>query len=132
MPSVSDCHHLAFLEYTSNNASEQRETLDRWTPAVPFIENRGDQQLVNFDLQVENRGKDTYNLVAIKLSVFDRADKLEEEPPALNSVGERLFRPDAAIDIFQPFHAFDAALDLSRRHMELLFMQAAGRHLLTS
>jgi hypothetical protein len=100
-------------------------------PDRPFIERRKGQQLINFDLLIKNVGTKTYNLVSIKLQVFDSGDQLELErelnengrPPALDMIGERLLQPGKVLDVFQPFYAFDAAVDVSRMHLELLFME---------
>ncbi|HEY5256347.1 MAG TPA: hypothetical protein VIJ53_16955, partial [Acidobacteriaceae bacterium] len=70
-------------------------------PDRPFVERRNGQQLINFDLFIKNVGTKTYNLVSIKLQVFDRGDHLELErelnengsPPALDMIGERLLQP---------------------------------------
>ena len=100
-------------------------------PDRPFIERRNGQQLINFDLLIKNAGTKTYNLVSIKLQVFDSGGHLELErelnengrPPALDMIGERLLHPGNVLDVFQPFYAFDAAVDVSRMHVELLFME---------
>jgi hypothetical protein len=100
-------------------------------PDRPFIERRQSQQLINFDLLIKNDGTKAYKLVSIKLQVFDSGDHLELErelnengrPPALDMIGERLLQPDKVLDIFQPFYAFDAAVDVSRMHLEFLFME---------
>ena len=100
-------------------------------PDRPYIERRYGQQLINFDLLIKNVGTKTYHLVSIRLQVFDSGDHLELErelnengrPPALDMVGERLLQPRKVLDIFQPFYAFDAAVDASRMHFELLFME---------
>lgn len=100
-------------------------------PDRPFIERREGQQLINFDLLIKNVGTKTYNLVSIKLRVFDSGDHLELErelnengrPPALDMIGEHLLQPGKVLDVFQPFYAFDAAVDVSRMHLELLFME---------
>ena len=99
-------------------------------PDQPFIERRNGQQLVNFDLLIENAGTKTYNLVSIKVQVFDKGDHLELErelnengkPPALGIIGDRLLQPGKMLDIYQPFYSFDTAVDLSRMRFELLFM----------
>lgn len=101
------------------------------SPYRPFIERRNGQQLINFDLFVKNVGTKKYNLVSIKLKVFDSDDRLElgrelnenGRPPALDMIGERLLQPGKVLDVFQPFYAFDAAVDVHRMHFELLFMK---------
>ncbi len=100
-------------------------------PDRPFIERRNDQQLINFDLLLRNAGTQTYTLVAIKLQVFDRGGHLELQrelnengkPPALDMIGERRLPPGKVLDIFQPFYTFDATVDLSRMHLQLLLME---------
>jgi Peptidase family M23 len=100
-------------------------------PAQPYIETRKKQQLLNFDLLVENRSPHLYHLVAIKLRVFDHANKLEEEreinengfPSALAAVGTISLAARSSIDLFQPFFSFDPDLELTRLHFDLFFMQ---------
>jgi len=100
-------------------------------PDRPFIERRNGQQLINFDLLIKNVGTKTYNLVSIKLRIFDSGDHLELErelnengrPPALDMIAERLLQPGKVLEVFQPFYAFDSAVDVSRMHLELLFME---------
>ena len=100
-------------------------------PEQPFVERRNSQQLINFDVLVKNVGTKTYNLVSIKLQVFDRGNHLElrrelnenGRPPALDIIGERLLQPGKVLDVFQPFYTFDAAVDVSRMHFEFLFME---------
>ena len=48
-------------------------------PDQPFIERRNGQQLINFDLLIKNGGSKTYNLVCIKVQVFDKGAHLELE-----------------------------------------------------
>jgi hypothetical protein len=38
-------------------------------------------------------------------------------------VGERRLEPGKALDVFQQFYAFDAAIDVRRMHFDLLFME---------
>src|SRR5450755_629641 len=79
-------------------------------PDRHFIERRNGQQLINFDLFIKNVGTKAYNLVSIKLQVFDSGDHLELErelnengrPPALDMIGERLLQPGKVLDVFQP------------------------------
>ncbi len=97
-------------------------------PDRPFIEKRQGQQFVNFDLLIQNQGPQTYNLVAIKLFVFDRSGQLELQrelnengkPPALDMVGERQLPPGNVIDVFQPFYAFGPEIELGRMRLECL------------
>ena len=106
-------------------------------PAQPYVETRESQQLLNFDLLVQNRSKSSYRLVAIKLRVFDRQNKLELErelnqngsPPALAAAGTLDLAAHSSIDLFQPFFSFDSHVELDRMHFDLLFMQDGHRAL---
>ncbi len=99
------------------------------SPARPFIEQRGKEQRVNFDLLVQNGSTVSYDLIAIRVSVFDRAGRLELKrelnengrPPALNVVGDRQLRPGGVIDVYQPFYEFGPEIELGRMHLECLF-----------
>jgi hypothetical protein len=99
-------------------------------PGRPFIEMRGDQQHINFDLLVRANGQKVYRLVCIRLRVYDRSGSLEVErelnengrPPALDLVGDRLLKPGNVMDIYQPFNSFGPEVDASMMRFELLFM----------
>jgi len=113
------------------NTGGQGAILVNLVPNQPFIERERGQQITNFDLLVRNTGQDKYRLVGIRLKVYDRGNWLEVEreldengtPPALAAVGQRELSPGAVIDVFQPFHTFDSAVDLDRMRFELLFMK---------
>jgi hypothetical protein len=100
-------------------------------PGRPFIEMRGDQQHINFDLLVRTGGQRVYRLVCIRLRVYDRSGGLEIEqelnengkPPALDMVGDRLLQPGSVMDIYQPFDSFGPEVDASMMRFELLFME---------
>ncbi len=100
-------------------------------PGRPFIEMRGDQQHINFDLLVRANGQKVYRLVCIRLRVYDRSGGLEIErelnengrPPALDLVGDRFLKPGSVMDIYQPFNSFGPEVDASVMRFELLFME---------
>jgi hypothetical protein len=101
-------------------------------PSIPFIESRESSQIVNADLLVHNNGQVALKLAAIRLKVFDKAGKLEiareingnGRPPALAAMGDLLLEPGKTVDLYQPFDRFDAAVDLSRLELELIFIPA--------
>ena len=105
------------------------------SPATPFIEIRAQQQIVNVDLLIRNRGAESYQLIALRLAVFDQHDRLEMEreingngtPPALAIVGDLALPAAGAIDLYQPFTTFDRSLDLSTMRFIVLFGKA-GRN----
>ena len=100
-------------------------------PGRPFIEMRGDQRHINFDLLVRDNGQKVYRLVCIRLGVYDRSGRLELErelnengkPPALDMVGDRLLKPGSVMDVYQPFNSFGPEVDASMMRFELLFME---------
>ncbi|MDQ2833038.1 MAG: M23 family metallopeptidase [Acidobacteriota bacterium] len=102
------------------------------SPITPLIEIRGQQQNVNVDLLIRNRGAESYQLIALRLAVFDQHGKLEMErelnengtPPALPIVGDLALPAAGAIDLYQPFTTFDRSLDLSTMRFTLLFGKA--------
>ena len=101
-------------------------------PARPFIEKRGDQQIVNFDLLLHNDGGRPLRLAAIHEQIFDRAGKLQAQrelngngtPSALAGLGDTVIAPGETKDIFQPFDRHDGNADLSRIHLTLIFLKA--------
>jgi Peptidase family M23 len=123
--------HAAAVRDNNAYSHERSGILIVRRPDQPFIERRNGQQLINFDLLIKNAGSKTYNLVAIKVQVFDQGGHLEVErelnengkPPALNMVGERLLQLGKVVDVYQPFYSFDTAVDVSRMHFDLLFME---------
>jgi hypothetical protein len=101
-------------------------------PSTPFIERRDSTQFVNADIVVHNDGQVALKLAAIRLKVFDKAEKLEiareingnGKPAALASMGDLELKPGKTIDLYQPFDRFGADVDLSRLDLELIFIRA--------
>jgi Peptidase family M23 len=100
-------------------------------PLRPFIEKRGDQQIVNFDLLLHNDGQKPLRLAAIHEQVFDKSGKLEAQrelngngkPSALAGLGDTVIAPGETRDIFQPFERYDGGADLNRIHLTLIFLR---------
>jgi hypothetical protein len=104
-------------------------------PERPFIERRGSEQRLNFDLIVDNDGGAALRLVAVRLTVFDDANRVvlareiseNGHPPAIELVGRRTLPPGETLDIFNPFFAFDGDVPLHRLRYELSFMRGDRR-----
>lgn len=102
-------------------------------PRQPFIEKRGDQQIVNFDLLLHNDGQRPLRLAAIHEQLFDKSGKLEAQrelngngkPSALAGLGDTVIAPGETKDIFQPFDRYSGGTDLSRVHLTLIFLNPA-------
>ncbi len=101
-------------------------------PARPYIEQRGDSRSVNADLIVHNDGAMALKLAVIREQLFDAHGKLELErevnangnPPALAAMGDPVVPAHGIADFYQPFDRYDAALDLSRIRLTLVFLEA--------
>jgi hypothetical protein len=114
-----------------SNAAESSPLNISLSPFSPYIEIRNGRKTVNFDLIVQNRSAITYQLVCIRLKIYDRNGRLEIEkelnengnPPALEVIGPRLLVPGGILDIYQPFYSFEPEIDLHRMQFELLFMR---------
>lgn len=119
----------SFLMGGSAAGREDLRVISR--PVRPFVELRDGQQMVNFDLLVENSGVDTYRMVGIKLAVFDQNGRLElarevnenGNPPSIAVIGDRVLPAKRVIDVYQPFYRFDANAELYRLKYQLLFMR---------
>jgi hypothetical protein len=48
-------------------------------PARPFVEQRGEDQVLNFDLLLRNDGQQPLRLAAIREQIFDRSDRLQTQ-----------------------------------------------------
>lgn len=99
-------------------------------PVRPFIELRGNLQLVNFDLMLHNGGQKPLRLVAIHEQLFDKEGRLESQrelnangrPSALAGLGDTAIAPGETKDIFQPFDHYQNSIALSRIHLVLVFL----------
>jgi Peptidase family M23 len=100
-------------------------------PLQPFIETRGETQIVNFDLLLHNDGQKPLRLAAIHEQLFDKSGRLEAQrelngngkPSALAGLGDTVINPGETKDIFQPFDRYDGSADLSRIHLTLVFLK---------
>jgi Peptidase family M23 len=100
-------------------------------PGRPFIERRGTEQRLNFDLIVDNDGPAPLRLVAVRVTLFDRADRVvlakeiaeNGHPPAIELLGPRALPPGGTLDLFNPFFSFEGDVPLHRLRYELSFMR---------
>jgi Peptidase family M23 len=99
-------------------------------PSVPYIEVRGSERILNFDLMLHNTGDVPLRLVAIRQAVYDARGGLEHEreinangsPSALSGLGDLVVQPGAYKDVFQPFERYGPEVELSRVHFTLVFL----------
>jgi peptidase M23-like protein len=100
-------------------------------PGRPFVEHRGAQQLLNFDLVLDNVGSVPLHLIAVRLAIFDEqakvimAKELDEngQPAGITTIARRDLPVGAAIDVFNPFYYFGPEVKLYRLHYEFFFVR---------
>lgn len=103
-------------------------------PNPPIIEVRGADEYLNFDMTLRNRGHLTLRLSKIQLSVFDGQGRLVRRTalntdafaPSIAVIGDRLLRPGATLDVFNPFAQFDGAVPLDRLEYSFCFLRENG------
>lgn len=91
-------------------------------PATPFIERRGGEQLLNFDLSVTNRSSSTLRLAEIEMSIFDSSGILVMRKavnsnglsPGIAVVASPLLPPGQVTDIFNPFYSIPSDVPIGR------------------
>jgi hypothetical protein len=98
-------------------------------PKEAWIETRGRERRVNFDLLLHNGGIQPLRISKIEVSVYDSGGALafrrylDENgvPCGICTLPERVVRARESLDVFNPFHTFPAQMPLNRLHYELLF-----------
>lgn len=98
-------------------------------PKQPYIERRGPEQLVNFDLLLKNRGPIPLRINKIQVSVYDSAGVLafrryldeNGRPSGISAVPDRIVPSGGELDVFNPFYFFNEEMPLARLHYEVLF-----------
>jgi hypothetical protein len=91
-------------------------------PATPLIEIRDGRQLLNFDLAVTNRGKNTLRLSEIEMTVFNAAGEFvirqtvnsDGLSPGVDIVSKPLLAPGETVDVFNPFYSLGADVPISK------------------
>ncbi|RYY64296.1 MAG: M23 family metallopeptidase [Chitinophagaceae bacterium] len=103
-------------------------------PVPAYIERDAKRQVLNLDLLVQNRYRDTLTLVALKLRVRDRAGRPVLERfldgnglhPSIQTIPDRVVPPGADALFFNPFHQFEPGLPLDTLEFELRFTRTDG------
>jgi hypothetical protein len=101
-------------------------------PKEAYIEIRGSERRLNFDLLLHNSGKQPLRINKIEVSVYDSHGALafrrylDENgvPCGICTLPERVVAANGSLDVFNPFHTFPAEMPLDRLHYELLFENA--------
>jgi len=98
-------------------------------PKEAWIETRGRERRLNFDLLLHNGGTQPLRISKIEVSAYDSHDALafrrylDENgvPCGICTLPERVVPAGRSLDVFNPFHTFPAEMPLNRLHYELLF-----------
>lgn len=96
-------------------------------PKEAFIERRGDEQRINFDLLLHNAGSVPLRIGKIQVSVYDANGSLafrrylDENgvPSGISVVPVRVVPAGGSIDVFNPFYSFAQDVPLDRLHYEV-------------
>jgi len=96
-------------------------------PKEAFIEHRGNEQRINFDLLIQNKGKVPLRIGKIQVSVYDMNGKLafrrylDENgvPSGISIIPNRVVPAGGSIDVFNPFYVFAEQMPLGRLHYEV-------------
>lgn len=122
---------VLFLSATTVGSSAQ--TLPAVTikvePEEAFIERRGNEQRINFDLLIQNTGTVPLRIGKIQVSVHDMNGDLafrrylDENgvPSGISIIPNRVVPNGGSIDVFNPFYAFAEEMPLGRLHYEVFF-----------
>jgi hypothetical protein len=98
-------------------------------PNEAYIESRGSEQRLNFDLLLHNSGTQPLRINKIEVSVYDADGALafrryideNGRPCGVCTLPERVVPAGGSLDVFNPFHTFPAEMPLNRLHYEFLF-----------
>ncbi len=98
-------------------------------PKEAYIERRGAQQILNFDLLLRNVGASPLRINKIQISIYDATGVLayrryldeNGRPSAISTVPDRIVPAGGTLDVFNPFYSFDEQMPLDRLHYEVFF-----------
>src|SRR5450432_4334524 len=98
-------------------------------PKEAYIERRGAEQRVNFDLLLHNSGTAALRINKIQVSVYDSSGALafrrfldeNGRPSGISTVPDRIVPAGGDLDVFNPFYSFGEEMPLARMHYEIFF-----------
>ncbi|MBV8222411.1 MAG: hypothetical protein JO293_03555, partial [Candidatus Eremiobacteraeota bacterium] len=124
---------LALLSVAAQSAAApaapQSTLVIKTIPAIPLIEIGREQQLVNFDIVVENKSSRALHLERINVEAFDSAGSLITRktmenngfPSAIETVPDRDAPAHGVLGVFNPFFAWPLRADIARMRYTLTF-----------
>jgi Peptidase family M23 len=109
--------------------SQDRTVTASIEPKEAYIETRGAERRLNFDLLLHNAGTQPLRISKIQVSVYDSQGALafrrylDENgvPCGICTLPERVVPANGSLDVFNPFHTFPSEMPLNRLHYEVLF-----------
>ena len=122
--------HILFVALAVMAGSTQESSVTlAFEPKQPYIDRRGGDQIVNFDLLVKNGAATPLRINKIQVSVYDSTGALafrryldeNGRPSGIASVPDRIVPAGGELDIFNPFYSFDEGMPLARLHYEIFF-----------
>ena len=103
--------HIILISILSLPAMAQQQVKISHRPETPLIETVDGRNVANFDLIIENTGKDTLSITKILMKAFDSEGNLVKEKfldangtaPSIAIVSKRELLPMGRINVFNPF-----------------------------
>lgn len=96
-------------------------------PREPYIETRGSEQRLNFDLLLRNSTGEPLRINKIQVSVYDAQRALafrryldeNGRPSGVSTLPDRIVPAGGAVSVFNPFFSFDSEMPLIHLHYEI-------------
>jgi len=101
-----------------------------------YIERRGAEQRINFDLLIHNAGTLPLRISKIQVSVYDANGflafrrYLDENgvPFGISTIPERIVPARGSLDSFNPFYSFEEEMPLARLHYEVFLEKTSEKN----
>ncbi len=101
----------------------------KFEPKYAYVEKHGADQVLNFDLLLQNHGTLPLRINKIQVSVYDSTGALafrryldeNGRPSGISAVPDRILPAGGVLDVFNPFYLFGADMPLVRLHYEVFF-----------
>jgi murein DD-endopeptidase MepM/ murein hydrolase activator NlpD len=118
---------VLFLAAIGSSAQTTRPITITVEPKGAYIERRGAEQRINFDLLIHNAGTLPLRISKIQVSVYDANGflafrrYLDENgmPSGISTIAERIVPAGGSLDVFNPFYSFEEEMPLARLHYEV-------------
>lgn len=130
---------LILLGFTFSIVQAQDVLEIKLNPEKTYLIKKQGQQFVNCDFHITNKMEDTLMLDFIEIKAYNNEANLIMQKsisssglsPAILTVPNRLLIPNRALTIFNPFHTFDASLNIKTIQFEFSFYPPRGNKNIT-